>query len=377
MAPPARGTERSAGRDEVARLLRACRVHGDPAARERLVALHMPLVESIARRHDAGGDDLEDLVQVGAIGLMQAIDRYEPARGTAFAAYASPTIAGEIKRHLRDRTGAVHVPRGLRELGTRARRSQDELTARLGREPTTAELASALQSDESELLSALAAHDARSPLGLGDATAGGAGAQDSTAERLDLAGALSVLDDDERRIVRMRFADGAPNDEIARAVGVSTRQLSRRLQRALAKLKAALEQVPDRPLAAEGHERRIDGMASQAGAEASSEAEARTSQQAAKHSGRLLLRMPQSLHAELAQRADREGVSLNGLIVGLLAGGIGWERQDGAPAANGESPAAGPARPGVPRGAIVANIVVVAAAVVVAIALLVMAVMHG
>lgn len=370
MAPVARGTARSAEGDEVIRLLRACRDQRDAGARERLVELHMPLVESIARRHDAGGDDLEDLVQVGAIGLMHAIDRYEPTRGTAFAAYAAPTIAGEIKRHLRDRTGAVHVPRGLRELGSRARRSQDELAARLGREPTTAELARALQSDESELLSALAARDARSAVALGDAADGTDGALDRSASRIDLASALAVLDEDEQRIVRMRFVDGAANDEIARTVGISTRHLSRRLQRALAKLRAALEENAGEGLAVDAPGRTIAGMAHRAAAPASSDTQADEQQPQGKHSGRLLLRMPQSLHGELAERADREGVSLNALIVGLLAGGVGWERQDGAPAA-------APSRPGIPRRAIVANIAVVAIAAVVGLALLVLAVVQG
>jgi predicted RNase H-like HicB family nuclease len=256
------------------------------------------------------------------------------------------------------------------------------------------------------------------------------GALDSSAQRLDLAGALARLDDDERRIVRMRFVEEAGNDRIARELGISTRQLSRRLQRALSKLRAQLEH-PDAGLDGEAPRPKIATMSGRAAAapkvdlpyevtlvheegpdaprwvarveelpdcvavgetadEAArgaadamaawiDEAVARGAElpepkRRSKQSGRLLLRMPQGLHAELARKADREGASLNSLIVGVLAGAVGWQR--GEHADPGERPP-GDSAPPVRRGLLVANIVVVAVAAALAITLLVLAWAHG
>ena len=122
-------------------LLEAYRLTGDRAARDRLVEELMPLVRSLARRYAGRGEPVDDLVQVGAIGLIKAIDRFELERGVELSTYAVPTIVGEIRRHFRDRSWSVHVPRRMKELSLRVSRLVDELSSELGRTPTVAELA--------------------------------------------------------------------------------------------------------------------------------------------------------------------------------------------------------------------------------------------
>src|SRR5947209_19843342 len=134
---------------EAGRLLRDYHGRGDRGARDRLVELYLPLVRSLARRH-SHGDDFDDLFQVGCIGLMKAIDGFRPERGAELGAYATPTIAGEMKRYLRDRGASVRVPRPLFELSRSAPRAQEALASRLGRPPTVAELAGELGCAEDE-----------------------------------------------------------------------------------------------------------------------------------------------------------------------------------------------------------------------------------
>src|SRR6476659_7946570 len=136
-------------------LLEAYRLTGDRAARDRLVEELMPLVRSLARRYAGRGEPVDDPVQVGAIGLIKAIDRFELERGVELSTYAVPTIVGEIRRHFRDRSWGVHVPRRLKELSMRLSRTRDELSAELGRSPTVAELAEAVGVDEEEAIDAL------------------------------------------------------------------------------------------------------------------------------------------------------------------------------------------------------------------------------
>lgn len=362
---------------ELARLLDAYRVRRDPAALERLVELHMPLVRSLARKHRRDRDEIDDLVQVGSIGLIHAIERWEPARGSDFAAYAVPNIAGEIKRHLRD-SGPVRVPRRLQELGAEARSSERALAAELHRDPTTAELSAATGANEEEVARALASLQAGTPAKLYDSVAGRPGELDASETRIDLVRALAVLDADDRWIIRMRFVDAEPSERIASRVGISTRQLQRRLVQILAKLRAALEGAGDAGLESGGARPKIRPMAERIEDAPAPAAESPEPKQQAKHSGRLLVRMPQGLHGDLARRAEREGVSLNGLIVGILAGAVGWHRDDqpdGSEAPAGD-PAARPRRNLLPV-AIVANIVVLALAAAVAVALLVVILAQG
>ena len=124
---------------------------GDDRARERLVQLYLPLVEALANRYRLRGAERDDLVQVGSIGLLNAIERFDPKRGDEFAAFAVPTIAGEIKRHLRDRSKTVRLPRQLAEASVRLPAVREQITARLGRAPDSRELAEALGVEEADL----------------------------------------------------------------------------------------------------------------------------------------------------------------------------------------------------------------------------------
>ena len=133
-------------------LLHRYHEQGDLAAREQLIERYMSLVRSLARRYSYRGEQLEDLVQIGAIGLIKAIDRFDINRGVELTTYATPNIIGEIKRHFRDRGWSVRVPRGLQELNIQLSRLIEELTVQLGRSPTIAELASGAEVSEEDLI---------------------------------------------------------------------------------------------------------------------------------------------------------------------------------------------------------------------------------
>jgi len=228
---------------------------GDESARDRLVERYMPLVRSLAGRYAGRGEPQEDLVQVGSIGLLLAIERFDTERGVQFATYAVPTIVGEIQRHFRDRTWALHVPRRMKELSLRIARTIESATADLGRAPTIAELAQMTGIDEDEVVEALEtyhAYSARSlsqPLGqdaqgeetmqdvLGGEDAGFGEVEDSA---LVEAG-LDALDERERRIVELRFFDGLTQSEIAARIGISQMHVSRLLRRALHVMRGRLE----------------------------------------------------------------------------------------------------------------------------------------
>jgi RNA polymerase sigma-B factor len=243
--------ERGVGRDDPQALLRAYRETGDPQARERLVGLYLPLVRSLARRYAHCGEVLEDLVQVGSIGLIEAIDRFDPARGSDLAGFAIPTITGEIKRHLRDRSTIVRMPRRLSELSLRLRPARELLSAHLCRAPTVSELAQELGLDEGEVEEAMETERARIPLRL--VTSGGEsseldgamrveGAYDKSEERMLLAAGFRTLAARERRILHLRFFGGLSQTEIAREVGLSQIHVSRLIRDSLEKLHAALDQ---------------------------------------------------------------------------------------------------------------------------------------
>jgi RNA polymerase sigma-B factor len=393
------------------RLLAAYRDNGDARARERLVELYMPLVEMLAHRHGMPGAERDDLVQAGSIGLLNAIERFDPERGEEFAAFAVPTIAGEIKRHIRDRTDTVRLPRQLQEAGVRLPRTRDELTARLGRQPSQSELAGQLGVTTEDLArlengSAGQAHE--------NAAEWDGSEIDASEARLLLADAFRTLDDTDRRIVYLRFVRERSRREVADELGMSQSALARRTSAALAKLRRELEgrafergaqsparaptiaaapvpaiaaaaaegapgdrpaAVPaDRPAAAGGAPGDRPAAAGGAPAEpgpaptAATPAEPPAPDTKTRHSGRLMLRMPQSLHAELAQAAEREEVSLNQFITNTLSAAM-------ARNPDGERPQAPPPR-WLPA-AIVTNIVVVAIAGVIAVVLLLVAWQQG
>jgi RNA polymerase sigma-B factor len=320
------------------------------------VQLYLPLVEALAHRHGRRGAEHDDLVQAGSIGLLNAIERYDPSRGGEFAAFAVPTIAGEIKRHLRDRTAAVRLPRRLHEAGTRLPAARQELTARLGREPSPAELGEALGISGEDLAQIESAAAMPVDDAVAEASADALGTSD---DRILLAGAFHALDETDRKIVYLRYVKELSRRQTAREVGISEAALARRTETALARLRGELEG------------RAFEAPAPGAAARPVKPAET-PKQRETRHSGRLLLRMPQSLHAELAEAAEREEVSLNQYITNTLAAGVGWhtsdhpmeERQPNAP----------------PRwlpAALVTNIVVVLIAGAVALILLVVALRQG
>lgn len=216
----------------------------------------MPLARSIAVRYRRSSEPLDDLMQVAAIGLIKAIDRYDPSRGLAFSSYAVPTIVGELKHYLRDHSWTVRPPRGLRELSARVDGVARELTRRLGRVPTTAELSSAASIDEATLLDTIQASWARTALSLqmpvgadGDATLqdwighddGGIEAAE-THVALDML--LTTLTARERLVLRLRIDEDMMQAEIGAIVGVSQVQISRIINLALQRLRAEADREP-------------------------------------------------------------------------------------------------------------------------------------
>jgi RNA polymerase sigma-B factor len=225
---------------------------GSMKAREQLIELYLPLVRSLARRYSYRGEQLEDLVQVGCIGLIKAIDRFDIERGVELTTYATPNIIGEIKRHFRDKGWAVRVPRGLQELNVRLSKLIEELTVQLERSPTIAELAKASGATEEEVLEALETGQAYSSVSLSSGPSGGDDDGDLdpleslgqveeqyaiTEDRAVLAPGFAALDDRERYILHLRFFEGLTQSQIASRVGISQMHVSRLIRRSLQKIK--------------------------------------------------------------------------------------------------------------------------------------------
>lgn len=234
-------------------LLAEYRRTSDPVLRRRLVETHLPYVRSLAARYGRRGEPMDDLVQVGCIGLLKALDRFDPGRGVPFEAFASPTITGEIRRHFRDRGWAISVPRSLQELSARVVAERERLTNRLGRSPTVPELAEAADAPLEQVLECLQARDAYRPASL-DVPAGGddgtatvgelIGTRDAELQRAErrvtLDEALSHLEPRDRTVVYLRFWEDLTQREIAERVGVSQMQISRILRRSMDVLRDAL-----------------------------------------------------------------------------------------------------------------------------------------
>lgn len=224
----------------------------DPQVREELILAHMNLVRYLARKFMNRGEPLEDLIQVGTIGLINAIDRFDPGRGIRFATYATPTILGEIRRYFRDRGWAVKVPRRLQELNLAASKAVEALTQRLNRPPTIREIAEELGVGEQEALEAIELGDLYelpsldSELGADSDEARSrlqdyVGQVDEEIERFErrsrLAQALRGLPPREQKIVRMRFFDNLSQSQVAERLNISQMHVSRLQQRALARLR--------------------------------------------------------------------------------------------------------------------------------------------
>jgi RNA polymerase sigma-B factor len=244
-------------------LLRRYHEHGDLAAREQLIEQYMSLVRSLARRYSYRGEQLDDLVQIGSIGLIKAIDRFDLDRGVELTTYATPNIIGEIKRHFRDRGWAVRVPRGLQELNVQLSKIVEQLTVQLSRSPTIPELAKAAGVEEEAVLEALESGRAYSSLSLssGGSTEDGEELDpleslgtlehqyEVSEDRAVLAPGFKVLDERERMILHLRFFEGLTQSQIAQQVGISQMHVSRLIRRALEKIReeiAADELDPDR-----------------------------------------------------------------------------------------------------------------------------------
>ncbi|NDA59234.1 MAG: SigB/SigF/SigG family RNA polymerase sigma factor [Actinobacteria bacterium] len=220
------------------------------AVRDELVETHMPLVHHLARRYADRGEPIEDVTQVATIGLIQAIDKFDPERGSAFSTYAVPTILGAIRRHFRDATWSVKVPRRVQELRGKIDAAHDALAQELGRSPTVAEIAARADVDPADVLDSLELSHARSTAPI-DATSDGEVPLADTLGDLDasltdienaetIKRLLATLSEDERAVVTLRFFDGLTQTQIAERVGVSQMQVSRILTRSLEKLRAGL-----------------------------------------------------------------------------------------------------------------------------------------
>lgn len=243
---------RTDDRDRTRELFRRLREGDGPEdAREQLVRMNYPLVEYLARRFRGRGEPVEDLVQVAAIGLLKAIDRFDIDREVEFSTYATPTIVGELKRHFRDKGWAIRVPRRLQEIGLQITKAVSALSQELGRSPTIAEISERSGFTEEEVIEGMDTVHAYSTLSL-DAPAGeegsssleSLGAEDETLELLEawssVAPLLRELPARERRILYLRFSRGLTQSQIARELDISQMHVSRLLSRTLADLRHAI-----------------------------------------------------------------------------------------------------------------------------------------
>jgi RNA polymerase sigma-B factor len=251
--PPTR--ERAARSHEDRRLLVRYHSEGDPAAREQLVERFLPLARQLARRYQRGGEQLDDLVQVASLGLLKAIDRFDPARETAFSSYAVPTMLGELKRYFRDNGWAVHVPRGMQERVMRVDNAVKDISRKLGRSPSAHEVAEVLDLSTEQVLEAMEAAGAYDAVSLdsyrfgdegdGETYAESIGVEDGRFELVEygatIAPTLAALPARDRIVLHLRFVEDLTQAEIADRVGVSQMHVSRLIRRALERLRTVAE----------------------------------------------------------------------------------------------------------------------------------------
>ena len=222
---------------------------GDEDAREQLIVSHLNLVRFLASKFKNRGESLDDLIQVGTIGLIKAIDRFEPERGLEFTTYATPTIMGEIKRHFRDKGWSVRVPRRLQELSAKVNQATDELTCDLQRSPSVDEIAKYLDVSVDEVLEAMESSSAYSSVPLESGSSENEDAPSvldryatedkdlvASDDRMVIQEAISSFSPREQEVLTMRFKDGLTQVEIANRLGVSQVQVSRFLRRTLKKV---------------------------------------------------------------------------------------------------------------------------------------------
>jgi len=242
-------------KDRTRELFRRYKEEGDEEAREQLIESHLNLVRFLASKFKNRGEPLEDLVQVGSLGLIKAIDRFDPDRGLEFTTFATPTIMGEIKRHFRDKGWSVRVPRRLQELSARVNQVTDDLTSELNRTPTVEEIADRLDTSVDEVLEAMESSSAYSSVPLEGGTTEDEDAPGiidrfatddadliSSDDRIVIEETLASFSPREQDAIRMRFVEGLTQVEIAEKLGISQVQVSRLLRRALKRVQERLEE---------------------------------------------------------------------------------------------------------------------------------------
>jgi RNA polymerase sigma-B factor len=230
----------------------------DQAARAQLVDLYMPLARRMASRYSGVSEPFDDLLQVASLGLLNAIDRFDPSRGTPFAGFAKPTILGELKRYFRDKVWTVRVPRSIHDRMAQVEKATEKLTLDLRRPPSVEELSAEVGIDPAEVLEILEAKHNRRPLSL-DAPPSGEDPEDASGaewvgrpdgnfdlveDRIAMEAVLPSLDDREREVLHLRFVEELPQTEIALKIGCSQMHISRLLRRALDKLREEAEKAP-------------------------------------------------------------------------------------------------------------------------------------
>ncbi len=228
----------------------------DPAIREELIKRNMPFAKRLALRYRGASESFDDLLQVANLGLLNAVDRFDPERGIPFTAFASPTILGELKRHFRDRVWTVRVPRGLHDRMAEVDKAITELTKELQRSPSVGEIAEILELEQTDVLEVLEANHNRRPLSL-YRPAGGedsdeappsewVGSEDERFElvegRIALDAALPYLEERERVVLRLRFVEDMTQSQIAEHIGHSQMHVSRILRRALTRIREQIEE---------------------------------------------------------------------------------------------------------------------------------------
>ena len=236
------------------RLLRRFAETGDLLAREEIVHRFLPLARSLALRYRGSAEQLDDLMQVAYLGLLKALDRFDPGRGESFVAYAAPTILGELRRHFRDRVWQLRLPRRLQESTMAVQETARQLSDELGRSPTEAQIAQRLELSAEEVSEALHADEARRTVSLDgpanhenpespmvESVGTHEGGYEAVETRLAAEGA--DLDDQERRVLHLRFGEGLTQYQIGSLLGISQMQVSRIMRGALRKLLAAVQQA--------------------------------------------------------------------------------------------------------------------------------------
>ena len=242
-------------KDRTRELFRQYKATGDPEVRDQLIVSHLNLVRFLASKFKNRGEPLDDLIQVGTIGLIKAIDRFDPSRGLEFTTYATPTILGEIKRHFRDKGWSVRVPRRLQELSAKVNQANDKLTNELSRSPSVEEIAKRVGASVDDVLEAMESSSAYSSVPL----EGGGSSDDDDApsvidhyatedENLAASDDRIVLEDvirdfspREKDVIRMRFFEGMTQVEIAERLGISQVQVSRLLRRTLRRVQDKID----------------------------------------------------------------------------------------------------------------------------------------